>query len=330
MKSIFYLDTSALNYFADHVNQFDALSSLKQHLGFEFHISSIGLWEILLNSNAKRRDWLIYWGQFNCSNKLLKSPSEIIINYIEAGCPEKGRKLFFDAPFTGQEIGTTWENIHGKIDRTIPVDISALKERSKSIRLLSKSLKSIIESMCDKSSKNYNKDPFHQSMLDVLEKLDMPIELSEESERLMKLSLIFLFFIICIGFELQNETIDIFWEKKKITDPFDRLDYLVENHSRIITRGPIIEMAKMADAQLAMKNSRSRGLMHDCFHTVYCYYSHNLITADSHFESLRDTDNHPVFDGIITTTQVESVWHRSQAILQSKNKNLNISNLLFK
>ncbi|MCE7887921.1 MAG: hypothetical protein DYH13_10535 [Alphaproteobacteria bacterium PRO2] len=261
------------------------------------------MWEILLNSDERRRDYLIYWAQFNCSESLLKSPTEIIINYLVQGCPQKDRISFFDAPGTQQQIGETWKKVHGKIDRTIPVDLSALKERSEAIRQLSKKLKSIVNDMCANGKLD---DPFHQVMKTALKNLDFPE--NKENERIFKISLIFLFFIVCIGLELENKAVRDYWEKFSIDDPFDRLDYLVQNHPEILIRGPLLEMAKMAEVQIASDNGQGRGLVHDCFHAIYCYYADNFITGDAHFRVLRDSVPHPAFERIILTEQLEQIW----------------------
>lgn len=308
MRNIFYVDTSGLNFLADHIKEFEAFAELKKHLGFELYLSPITLWEILLNSNVDRKEYLIYWAQFNCAGNLLKSPTEIIIEYIMLGCPLKDRKIFFDAPFTKMELGATWSNIHGKIDRTIPVDLDALKERTKPIRRLSKKLKYIVNGICDDVHDKYENDPFHLAMVQALQNLDRSNTLSEEDEKICKIVLIFIFFIVCIGFELQNNAVREYWDALKIQDPFERLDYLVEKHPVLMIRGPVLEMAKMANIQFKMDNSKSRGLIHDCFHSVYCYYSDNLITGDAHFEYLRDEVKHPVFERIIMTKQIEEIW----------------------
>lgn len=308
MRSIFYLDTSGLNFLADNIKDFYFLAEIKEHLGFELFLSPVSLWEVLLNTNEKRRDYLIYWAQFNCANKLIKSPSEIIIEYINLGCPEKDRKSFLEDPHSRMDIGVTWENIHGKIDRTIPIDVNELRDRTKVIRQLSKSLKKIIDDMCDDSSDNYQNDPFHKAMEQMLGNLSSSHDLNEKTERTYKIALIFIFFIICIGLELQNSIIRDFWGEKNIDDPFERLDYIIKNHPVLIARGPILEMAMMAETQLQMQNSKSRGLLHDCMHAIYCYYADNLITSDTHFETLKDNVAHPVFSRIIMTSQIQQIW----------------------
>jgi hypothetical protein len=308
MTSLFYLDTSGLNFFADNIKDFDGFSLLKKHLGFELYLSPITLWEVLLNSDESRRDYLVYWAQFNCAPELVKSPSEIIIQYILAGCPSKDRKAFFDEPHTKLDMGKSWTSIHKKIEYNLPVDFEELKKRTKPMRDLSKKLKSIITGMCDEETENYKQDPFHIAMQVTLTKLEIDKVPSKENERIYKIALIFLFFTICIGFELQTNVVRDYWENKDIDEPLERLDYLLENHPKLMVRGPILEMAIMANVQISMENCKSRGMFHDCFHSIYCYYSHNFITGDAHFASLKGNYDHHSFEGIIMTDQIIELW----------------------
>ena len=318
MRSIFYLDTSGLNFLADNVRDFDFLAGMKRHLGFELFLSPVSLWEILLNSNKERRDYLIYWAQFNCASKLLKSPSEIIVEYINLGCPHKDRKAFIENPYSNLEIAVTWENIHGKIDRTIIMDAGELKKRTKGIRQLSKSLKKIVGDMCHESYDKYKDDSFHKSMIQVLKNLGRYNTLDKKTERTYKIALIFSFFIVCIGFELQNSAVKNFWDEKEIDDPFERLDFIIKYHPTLMIKGPVLEMAMMAETQFQMENSQSRGLLHDCMHAIYCYYADNLLTSDTHFEALRKGVAHPVFDRIIMTSQLQEIWEKANEYLTNQ------------
>jgi len=317
MTSLFYLDTSGLNFFADNVKDFEGFALLKKHLGFELYLSPITLWEVLLNSNESRRDYLVYWAQFNCAPHLVKSPSEIIIQYIQAGCPLKDRKTFFDEPHTKNEMGKTWTSIHKNIKYNLPIDFDELKERTKPMRDLSKKLKSIITDMCNEDYENYAQDPFHLGMQQVLLNLELDKIPSKENERIYKIALIFLYFTVCVGFELQTSVVRDYWENTNIDDPFDRFDYLLEHHPKLMVRGPILEMAIMANVQLSMENSKSRGMFHDCFHSIYCYYSHNFITGDAHFASLKGKHDHHSFEGIIMTDQIIELWKLANEKLTS-------------
>jgi hypothetical protein len=310
-KHIIYLDTSGLNYLADKVKSFDDFSKIKNHLNFEFYLSPITLWEILLNGNDERKDYLIYWSQFNCANNLIKSPTELILDFIKLDCPLKDRKEFYTDPYTKMDLGITWQNIHRKIDKTIPIDLNELKEKTKPIRDFSKKLKKIITDMCNEEYSNYNNDPFHKAMLKVCNNLDYSDSQISKYEKLIKIALVFLFFIICIGVELQNNLLRAYWKELKIEEPFDKLDYLIDNYPMLLNRGPLVEMAKMADEQLKMSNSKSRGLLHDCFHAIYCYYTDNVITGDEHFKSLRKNEKDTIFSRILMTEEIELIWEET-------------------
>ena len=308
---IFYLDTSGINYFADNAIDFDLLSFLKKNLKFDLFLSPINLWEIMLNSDEKRRDYLIYWSQFNCAKYLLKSPAEIILNYIQSGCPLKSRRFFYENPFTKTEIGKTWTNIHGKIEKNISFDFEELKIRSATARNLSKKLKLILESMCnttDLIEQEYDalQDPFHIAMEQALKNLNRPITPNKRDEKLLKISLILAFFVFCIGLELQNSMVNDFWGILEIPDPFDRFNYLIKNYPVLMVRGPLLEMAKMVEIQIC--SGKSRGLIHDSFHSVYCYYSHKFITGDLHFKNLRDITYPSIFNSIVMAEEIEKSW----------------------
>lgn len=319
-KHIIYLDTSGLNYLADNIKDFDYFREMKKHLNFELYLSPITLWEILLNGDDERKDYLIYWSQFNCSKELIKSPTELILDYIKLNCPLKDREKFYINPHTEMELGITWKNIHGKIEKTIPINLDELKERTKPIRDFSKQLKNIITDMCDENYSNYNNDPFHKAMLKVSENLKYTDSQIIEYEKLIKISLIFLFFIICIGIELQNNLLVKYWEELNIEDPFEKLDYLIDNHPMLLNRGPVIEMARMADEQLKMSNSKSRGLLHDCFHAIYCYYTDNLVTADEHFKSLRESEKNTIFSRILMTEEIDLIWKETTRELKNRDE----------
>lgn len=307
-KKVIYLDTSGLNYLENNIKDFDNFSLLKKDLNFELFLSPITLWEIFLNGNEERRDELIYWAQFNCAPNLLKSPTELILNYIKLNCPSRDRRAFYKSPYTDMNLGVTWKDIYRKIEKTIPININELKDRTEPMRMLSKKLKTIILDMCDENKTNKCNDSFHIVMLRVSKSLNYDESVIVENEELLKIALIFLFFTICIGIEFENYLIRDYWSKLKIEDPFDRLDYLVDTYPLLLNRGPIMEMARTAEIQLKMSNSKSRGLYHDCFHAIYCYYTDSFITSDEHFKSLRENENDTIFSRIIMTEEVELIW----------------------
>jgi len=311
MNNITYLDTSGLNFLTDYIQDFDLFAYWRNVLKIDFCLSAVGIWELLLSSNEQRKDKLLYWAQFNCAEYLLKSPSEIIVEYISNGCPKKDRRQFWDNRETNLDIGTTWSKIHGKIEKTIPVDLTALKKRTIPVRELSRRLCGILDNICDKDYENYHENPFHKAMLQALINLERKGAVSSESEKLLKTSLIFAFFFACIGMELDNSPIRKFWDNRKIEDPFERLDWIVNELPQAIVRGPIIEMAKMAEMQFKGKNSKSRGLVHDCLHSIYCYYADNIISEDNHFKTLKMQGDHEIFKGIIMAQDFREMWQKT-------------------
>lgn len=225
MKKIIYLDTSGLRFLSDLYQDHELLSDVKQRFNFELYISDITLWEVLLNSNECQREHTIYWAQRNCSGRMLKSPSEIIFNFLSNGCPRKDRRGFFENPFSNNDIAIAWNSIHGKVNRTIPVDLEELKERTKPLRSLSKNFKPIIHGMVYGENQN---DLFNEWMLELSRNLDNKRAIDKEKEALIKASLVIGLFISCIGIELQNNEVRQYWSEKEIDDPIERMDYLIK------------------------------------------------------------------------------------------------------
>ena len=298
-----YLDTSGLNYFLDNYPQ-ELIDNIKS-VGIKFYISSTTIWEILLNSNNDRRERLIYWGQVNCENKLLKSISEILIDYYQLNFPEKNRLLFWEDPFTKLDIGKTWTNIHNDVSRTIPVNLSELKDFTKVNHELSKSFKAIVSSMTKPDYENKEADYFYISAKKIANRHVFPW--NEKYESYSIIAAIITFFVFCIGIELDSSKIRDFWQDLKIEDPVERLDFLIETKPMIFKRGPIAEMTFMVQTQLLMQNSKSRGLLHDCFHLVYAYFSDSFITNDQHFGEFRKLIDHEAFSRIYIAEEIDQM-----------------------
>lgn len=309
-RNIYYLETSGLNALADQVTDYHLFDLVKRSLKIEFYISAIGVWEVLLNSNNHRKEHLLYWAQFNTSPYLLRSPTEIFIDYIGRGAPIKDRYEFWNARSTRLDIGRVWKRIHRRIDRTIPVDLDKLRERSAGIRELSKQLKNIVKTTVDEGRTGYEDDLFIQCMRTLSARVPR-FDLDEAGNKeLLLLTIVFVFFFVCLGMELDNTSVRRFWRKIRIEDPIDRLEHLIAQHPYIFVRGPILQSAKMAHVQIDGPNSRSRGLVHDSLHSVYCYYADHVISGDDHFRDLRDSTDHTAFQRIIMAEDFAKVWHK--------------------
>lgn len=309
-RNIYYLETSGLNALSDQVDDYHLFDQVKRSLKVEFYISAIGVWEVLLNSDNQRKEYLLYWAQFNCSPYLLRSPSEIYIDYITRGTPKKDRYSFWIQRATSLDIGRVWKRIHRRIDRTIPIDVDQLKERSHGVRRISKKLKAIVTSTTDESRTGYEDDFFMGAMIELKERFPKLSIEEKEDKDLALLSLVFAFFFICIGLELDNSPVREYWKRIGLEDPFDRLEYLIAECPHLFVRGPILESARMAHVQINGPNAKSRGLIHDSLHSVYCYYADHVISADEHFAYLKDSTDYFAFNRIIMAKDFGRVWQK--------------------
>lgn len=305
-RTIYYLETSAVNILADKFDDdFEFLKFFQRALKIDFCISSVVIWEVLLNSSDTRKDRLIYWCQFACADYLLKSPSELLVDYLRAGLPKNDKKEFWYDRASSTQIASVWKKIHGRIDRTIPVDVKELSDRTRPLRDLSKMHKSLLEAMTDSGKDGYEKDAFHRCMGDLLTNLSWSKELSREKERQFKTALIYVFFMVCLGIDLDNSPVREFWSPIGIAanEPFERLDFLIQNYPKFFVRGPIAEMTLMVEQQTTVSNSANRGMLLDSLHTIYCYYSDNFVAEDSHFQELHEAKIDKLFDGIIPASK---------------------------
>jgi len=321
-RAIHYLETSGVNYLADNMtdHQFNLL--VQQSMQVDLCISSVTLWEILLNSNDKRKDYLIYWMQFNCADYLLKSPSEIVIDFINRKLPRKERLLFAKDPVTKLQMGTTWKNIHGRIDKTLPIDLDLIREHSESARELSKQYSHFMDEMVAAENSD---DPFHKMML-VLK--DTSANSSEYEQRRIKTSLVIAFFLLCIGIELDKSHIREFWRPLGIDSvdnpnelrPSERLEYLVETLPLLFFRGPILEMSNMMALQREYEGKTNRGAMFDSMHAVYCYFVDNFITSDTHFTLLKEHTNTQSYDGILSAENYVEVHEKAYQMISANER----------
>jgi len=214
-------------------------------------------------------------------------------------------------------MGTTWKNIHGCIDKTIPADLDLIKEHSKSARELSKQYARYMDDMV--TGKNCD-DPFHKMML-VLE--DTYAISSKYEQRRIKTALVITFFLLCIGIELEKSHINKFWIPLGIDSvdnpselrPFERLEYLVETLPLLFFRGPILEMSNMMALQREYGGKTNRGAMFDSMHAVYCYFSDNFITSDTHFTLLKEHTDTQSYNGIISAEDYVSVHKKTYDLI---------------
>jgi len=299
--ALHYLETSGVNHLAEELPDHEWNNFVNRATKVHLCIFPVTLWEVLLNTNEDKRDQLIYWMQFNCADKLLKTPSEILIDYIERGLPRLERRLFAQDPWTKQQIGETWTSIHGKIDRKIPVDLEKMKERAYVVRELSKKYGRFMDDMVGHD--DTTNDRFHDLSVSLLRDFDN----SEYNIRRVKTGLVIGLFLLCMGVEISNSHLTMFWAPTGVDNaddpyelrPFERLEYLVDKHPLLFVRGPLLEMANMMSIQREIGGKMNRGAMFDVMHSVYCYYCGNTITEDPHFIEMKKHTTTKVYEGVI-------------------------------
>jgi len=287
-----YFETSAVNYLANKYKWNDAVTTkaFQSVRGNKWYLSPVTIWEILLTSDEIKKEKIIYYSQHLFFEKLLNSPSELIINFILSGCPQEEKKYDFHS---NSNLQKTWQNLCSEKNKTFIYDKKALRDRTEYIQKLSKQLFSII-----------NKVIFNLEIKDLYTSLPILLNIYIQKfkkrniikdvkfEKIFKLSILFIFYILCLEIDLDANPIKEFWDNINISDTGERLNYIVENYESLIYRGPFIEMALMAYNQIKEKNTSSRGLFFDCLHSIYLPYVNYFITNDDHFKNLRNNLDH--------------------------------------
>lgn len=299
MNLIHYIETSALNLFADELLDFEFNVTYQTVMRVDLCISPVVLWEVLLNAEDSRRERLIYWAQINCARYILKSPSEIIIQYLRAGAPVNDRDAFHRSRATELTIGKAWSGIHGKLDRTILFNFEDLQARSKPLRDFSRCYRDVMMSMTDESAHGNNGDYFHRMMIKLHKVLEVSDNQERRSDALTKTSLVLGFLMVCVGVDLDNTSVRNYWATFGLEDPSDRLDFLVECQPIAFVRGPLMEMALMMHTQTEMPGGTNRGAAFDAMHSIYCYYAHNTVANDSHFTKLAKYTGSEIYENVI-------------------------------
>lgn len=310
----FYFETSAVNYFADKYKWNDALATkgLQLAKGNLWYLSPITLWEILLTADEVKRETIIFYCQHLFHEKLMMSPSEIIINYINAGCPIVQEKQSFHSKLS---ISETWQSICVDQRKTFKYDQNALKERMKVFQKLSKQLSKIIHRVVLDITVNDEEFAIQQFVEYYYQQLSSKLVYADlDYHKVIKISILFALYIICIEADLDATPQQSFWEMNGIEDIVERLEYLLKFYDSLIIRGPLYQMAIMAFHQISLDQKSNRGLFMDCLHSLYATFADVFVTNDMHFKTLKDKKIHPNFNSIMHiqelryTTQMKEVF----------------------
>lgn len=89
-----YFETSAINRFAKNRTVADAIATkeLRRNKRRRWVVSIVSLWEIFLTTQEDERAQLIDFSRFLFDENLISSPEELVVNFVDAGCPLHERK----------------------------------------------------------------------------------------------------------------------------------------------------------------------------------------------------------------------------------------------
>lgn len=287
-----YFETSAVNYLVNRFKWYDAAvtKAFQSVRGNRWYLSPVTIWEVLLTSDEVIKEKIIHYSQNLFYKRLLNSPSELIIHFIASGCPREEKRYDFHSK---SNIQSVWEDLCLDKKKTFIYDKDELKKRTIYIQDISKQLNEII-----------NKNTFYlnlydygsglQHLLNVCIKKFKKKNIIKEAkmERVFKLSMFFMLYIMCLEIDLDATPIRNFWKHVGISDTFERLQYLNKKYEVLIYRGPFLEMALMAYNQIKDIKTSTRSVFFDCLHSLYLPYIDYFITNDNHFRELKNNVEH--------------------------------------
>ncbi len=272
---IWYFETSALNWLADKLTEQDAIETkaAQSELGRKWVVSPVCMWEILLTENEARRKKLIGISQLLFSD-MFPSPEEMLIHYINEGCPERGKQriLSRNCDISKAIIIEDGNNFKAKVKKLQEfnrVIDSILRDDNTSVLKndLEFSIKEIIETSCDELVLNTEAT-------------------NPEHIKIIKVTIFYIIMILCAGGGLNNKAIDKFWEQYDLEQHGvecikERFLYIMNNFWPLINQGPLVLSAMMTISQAETKYSR--GLYFDSLHAMYTTHSDLFFTKDNHF-----------------------------------------------
>lgn len=283
-----YFETSAINYFFDNHTIADAIATKAyQNLnGRGWYISPVVLWEMLLTTNEDRRENLLYFSQHLYQEDLLPSPEEIIVKYIESGCPEKQVRY----PLVSQGLfSEPWRSICQIKEKTLYFEYESLVEKTKIVRDITKNIHNFFKCQSIILPDNYQALSHQLAIQEILNRFNLvPDEFKDIPEAMnhFRLVVFYILLILCIGISLDNKVIETFWNKTSVRNIKERIEYIFECYPDLVMMGPFQPIAFMTAYQ--SKNKYSRGVYFDSLHVMYSVYTEMVVSADEHFRTYRE------------------------------------------
>ena len=222
------------------------------------------------------------------NNKLLKSPSEIVFDFIEN--EQKNKEINI---FSNSVIAKYWERACNDHSYSFNIINSPIIYMTNELKNISKNIPYII-GMHENNNDKSNKDM--REIVDSLYNFQFTENKPEQIVHLRKISILLCFLLNCCGFDITYDIISQYWKNKNITDYYKRYVYIIEKKPEIIQSGPLWFIANMVYSQVISKIRSGRGAIHDGFHIINIPYIDIFFTNDSHFTKIRDIVNKEIYD----------------------------------
>lgn len=283
----YYFETSALNAFAMGRCVPDAIATkaFQNVRGNGWYLSPTVLWEVLLTADEPKRERLLNFAQHLFEPDLIPSVEEILIRYLELGCPLREPEY----SFVSQGLfAAPWRDICESRAKTLIVDRAALSSRSSVLRDVSQIFRQFIEVGVVAIRTSQSRERLQVSVQQLLDDFSViPAEFRGDRgmRRHLQLVALFMLIILCAGVTIDSSVIEAFWARQKACCLQTRIQLAFTRFRELLYRGPFQQMAFMAELQ--GKGKFSRGAIFDCLHAVYCVYADVMLTADEHFRDFR-------------------------------------------
>jgi len=280
-RLVYYLDTSAINKFADILKPQDAFATRKlaRQRKKAWVLSPLNLYEIFNTKDEKRRETIICrMAQFySLPGCIFSTPTRILFYNI---LKYESQKTEFES-----SLYEAWFEITKNNKKTFIIDYNNFKKRDKNIKAFNRVIKWIIIDYIPKEPNKKSKDeiilPYILYKQIKVFSPNEDLHKGNDEKRLFYLKLILVLGIFCFGIEPESIFLDNYWKLKKINSTNDRFVYICTNfHSKIFESEVIDIMAKFLLFQSKQKKGIDRGAFRDSLHLIYCWYADLFITCD--------------------------------------------------
>lgn len=299
-----YFETSAVNYLSDKIfsnTNFNSLATKKLQIekGRKWQISSVTLWEIFLTKDKKRKYDLFDFSRCLFYDTLICSPEEIIVNYINNGCPDVEQKYELNSKGL---FSREWNKACKDLNFEFEPNREQLEEYTNHLRFIGEYFVKTNKGYSLKSYRefdNYANRIIGSHLKHIYEKL---LKISgnptdEKFRNYIGYALQVVMIILCYGIGIDQQILEEFWNKKRKIEPLERIEMALDLYPNIFFRGPLANITKMIILQ--SNNKTGRGLYFDGLQSIYTTYSDLFVTNDDHFlkyknENTNDPNMHKV------------------------------------